>query len=92
MFLLFLYFRGIFYHKSCRARPLVSGVGSSFGPQILIWKDMGPVCFWSRGHSYGRGVYEIKVVGDLPNNYLVRLDTPFPDPWGQCDQMDRFFA
>ena len=29
-----------------------SGVGHLFGPQIWIWKDLGPMSFWSHGHSY----------------------------------------
>ena len=27
------------------------GVGHLFGPQIRIWKDLGPLSFWSHCHS-----------------------------------------
>ena len=44
------------------------GVGHLFRPQIWIWKNLGPVSFWSRGHSLSRRVYKIKVVVNVPNS------------------------
>ena len=38
------------------------GVGHLLGPQIRIWKDLGPVYYWSHGASFPRRVYKIKVV------------------------------
>ena len=31
--------------------PNLKGVGHILGPQIQIWKDLGPRSFWSHGHS-----------------------------------------
>ena len=55
---------------------------SIFGPQIWIWKDLGPMSFWSSGHSLSRRDCKTQVVGDLTKSYFVRLDTPYPVPWG----------
>ena len=42
------------------------GVCHLFGPQIRIWKDLGPVSYWSHGASLQRQVYNIKVVVYVP--------------------------
>ena len=49
-------------------------------------EEPGPMFFWSRGHSYGRLAYKIKVVWDLPTSYLVRLGTLGPGGalWGSA--------
>ena len=53
--------------------------GQYFRPQIQIWKALGSRSFWSSGHSYWR-VVDKNVVVYVINSYLVRLDTPYPDP------------
>ena len=53
-----------------------------FGPQIWIWKNLGPISFCSHGQSLWRGVHKIKVQLYVPNSYLVRLYTLYPDPQG----------
>ena len=47
------------------------GTGHLFGPQILIWKDLGPMSFWRHGHPHWKGVGKSKVVGDHPKHDLV---------------------
>ena len=37
------------------------------GTPNKIWKDLGPVSFWSCGHSLSRGVYK-KIVVYVPNS------------------------
>ena len=49
--------------------PNLVGVGHLRGPQIRIWKDLGPVCFWSCGPSFSWRVYNTKVVVHVPNRY-----------------------
>ena len=66
------------YKQKLQGAPDLVGTGHLFGPQIR--KDLGPMSFWSHVHSYWGKVYNTKVVGDLTNSYLVRLDTPYPDP------------
>ena len=62
--------------------PDLVKAGYLFGSQILIWKDLGPLSFWSHGHSLWRRVHKIRVALNVPNSYLVRLDSLYPDPWG----------
>jgi hypothetical protein len=33
------------------------GADHIFGPEIQIWKDLGPMCFWSHGQSFSGKVY-----------------------------------
>jgi hypothetical protein len=33
------------------------GADHIFGPVIRIWKDLGPMCFWSHGQSFSGKVY-----------------------------------
>ena len=58
----------ILYKTKVAGYPQLSGVGHFIGPQIWIRKDLGPVCFWSHGHSLSRGVYNTKVVLNVPNS------------------------
>ena len=54
------------YHTKVTGRPQISEVGQLTGPQIKIWIDLGPVCFWSLSASLSRRFYKIKVVVDVP--------------------------
>ena len=78
--------RGAFWQKLYKQKfqcaPNLVGAGHHFGPQILILKDLDPISFCSNGHSLSRGVNKIKVVVYVPNSYLVRLNTLYPDPQG----------
>jgi len=47
-----------------------------FGPIIWIWKDVGPMCFWSHGQALSGKVYYTKVVARLPNSKVVQVLTP----------------
>ena len=69
-----------FLKQKLQGAPDLVGAGHLFGPQIRIRKDLGPLSFWSHGHSLWRGVHKIKVALYVPNSYLVGLDTPYPDP------------
>ena len=40
-----------FIKQKFQGAPDLVGVGHLFGPQIRIWKDLGPMSFWSHGHS-----------------------------------------
>ena len=66
----------ILYKTKVAGRPWFSGDR----PQIQIRKDLGPMSFWSNGHSLWKGVHKIKVVIYVPNGYLVGFDTLYPDP------------
>ena len=57
-----------FIKQKLLGTPNLVMVGHLIGPQIWIWKDLGPVSFWSHGHSLSRGVYKIKVVVNGPNS------------------------
>ncbi len=54
----------------------------TFGPVIRIWKDLGPMCFWSHGQSFSGKVYETKVTVHLPNSKegQALTHTPIPLP------------
>ena len=41
-----------FYKTKVVGKDCFSGGGSYFGPAIQIWKDLGPMCFWSHGQSF----------------------------------------
>ena len=71
-----------FIKQKMQGTPNIVGVGHLFGPQIWIQKDLGSMSFWSHGHSLWRGVHKTKIVWYVPNSYLMRLDTPYPDPRG----------
>jgi hypothetical protein len=43
-----------------------------FGPNIWIWKDLGPMYFWSCDPSFSDKVYKTKVVVHLPNSQLFQ--------------------
>ncbi len=46
-----------FYKTKVVGKICFSGGGSSFWAKIQIWKDLGPMCFWSHGQSYSGKVY-----------------------------------
>ena len=67
------------YKTKVAGHPWFSGSGSLFGPQIWIWKNLGPMS-WRHGQSLWRLVDKTNVVVFVLNSYLVRLDTLYPDP------------
>ena len=64
-----VHFEGKFITQKLLGTPNLVGVGHFIGPQIRIWKDLGPVSFWSHGASFPRRVYKIKAVVHIPNRY-----------------------
>ena len=40
-----------FKKQKLQGTPNLVGVGHLFGPQIQIWKDLGPMSFWIQDHS-----------------------------------------
>ena len=40
-----------FIKQKLKGTPDLVGAGHLFGPQIRIRKDLGPLSFWSHGHS-----------------------------------------
>ena len=40
-----------FIKQKLLGAPDLVGAGHLFGPQIWIWKDLGPMSIWSLGHS-----------------------------------------
>ena len=40
-----------FIKQKLQGAPDLLGAGHLFGPQIRIRKDLGPLSFWSHGHS-----------------------------------------
>ena len=63
-----VHFGGNFFKQKLLDTPNLVGVGLLIAPQIWIWEDLGPVCFWSHGASFPRRVYNIKVVVNVPNS------------------------
>ena len=39
------------YKTKLQGTPDLVGAGHLFGPQIQILKDLGPMSFWSHGHT-----------------------------------------
>ena len=66
--------------QTLQGAPYLVGVGHLFEPQLQ--KDLGSMSFWSHGHSRWRIAYKIKIVVFVTYSYLMRLDTPYPDPRG----------
>ena len=64
-----------FIKQKLQGAPDLVGVGHLFGPQIRIWKDLGPISFWRHGQSLWRLLDKTNVVVYVPNSYLVWLDT-----------------
>ncbi len=54
------------------------GVDHIFGPIIWIWKDLGPMYFWSHGQSFSGKVYQTKVRVHLPNSKVGQVLIPTP--------------
>ena len=54
-------FGGKFIKQKLLGTPNLVGVGHLMGPQIQI-------LFWSHGHSLSRGVYNTKVVVNVPKS------------------------
>ena len=46
-----VFFGENFIKQKLQGTPDLVGAGHLFGPQIRIWKDLGPLSFWSHGHS-----------------------------------------
>ena len=46
------------YKVKVAGHPNLVGAGNLFGPQIRIWKELGLMCFWSRGLSLPMKVKE----------------------------------
>ena len=65
-----------FIKQKLQYTPDLVGEGYLFGPQILSYKDLCPISFWSHGHSLWRGVYKIQVVMFITNSYLVWFVAP----------------
>ena len=51
-----------FIKQKLYGRTVLVGADHIFGTLIWIWKDLGPMCFWSHGHSFSGKVYYTKVV------------------------------
>ncbi len=41
-----------FIKQNLQGRSVLVRADYSFGPVIQIWKDLGPMCFWSHGQSF----------------------------------------
>jgi hypothetical protein len=52
------------------------GMDHILGPVIRIWKDLGPMCFWSHGQSFSGKVYQTKVRVHLPNSKVGQVLNP----------------
>jgi hypothetical protein len=57
------------------------GANHIFVPVIQIWKDLGPLCFWSHGQSFPGKVSKMKVVEDLPNRKVGQVLPPTPSQY-----------
>ena len=67
-----VHFGGHFVKQKLLGTPNLVQAVHLFGCQIQIWKDLGPVSFWSHGPSISRGVYKIKAVVYVPNRYSLK--------------------
>ena len=75
-----MHFGKNFKKQKLQGTPDLVRVGHLFGPQIQIWKDLGPMSFYRHGHSLWRLVDKPNVEVYVPISYLMRLDTLYPDP------------
>ena len=66
-----VHFGRYFITQKLQSTSNIVWMGHLFGPQNWIWKDLGLVCFWSRGPPFSTRVYNIKVVVYVSNKYLV---------------------
>jgi hypothetical protein len=55
--------------------PVLVGADHIFGSLIWIWKDLGPMYFWSHGQSFSGRVYKTKFVVYLPNSQFGQFLT-----------------
>jgi hypothetical protein len=46
-----------FYNTKVVGKDPFRGADHNFGPVIWIWKDLGPMCFWSHGQSFSGKAY-----------------------------------
>ena len=46
-----------FYKTKVVGKDRFRGADHIFGMLIRIWKDLGPMCFWSHGQSFSGKVY-----------------------------------
>ena len=65
-----MHFGEHFITQKLLGAPNLVGIGNLMGPQIQVWKDLGPVCFWSCWASLSMGIFKMKVVVFVLNRYL----------------------
>ena len=68
-----MHFGRNFVKQKLLGTPNLVCVGYLFRPQIRIWKDLAPVCFWCCGAPFTRGVYKMKVVVSVLNGYFLSI-------------------
>jgi hypothetical protein len=54
-------------------RSVLVGADYSFGPIIWIWKDLGPMCFWSHSQSFSGKISKMKLLQHLPNKKMGQV-------------------
>jgi hypothetical protein len=54
--------------KYLNSTSILLGVNHIFGSIIWIWKDLGPMYFWSSSQSFSGGIYITKLAVHLPNS------------------------
>ncbi len=62
--------RNFFYKTKVVGKACFSGADHTFGPEIRIRKDLGPMCFWSHGQLFSGKFYYTKGVVLLPSSQL----------------------
>ena len=75
-----MHFGENFKKQKLQGTPNLVGAGHLIGPQIWIWKDLGPMCFWSSGLSLSRRVYKIPFNSAWPLGQGIGLEWP-AGPW-----------
>jgi hypothetical protein len=62
-----------FIKQNLKGRSVLVGADNISGPVIWIWKDVGPMCFWSHGQSFSGKFYYTKGVVLFPSSQLAQV-------------------
>ncbi len=62
-----------FIKQKLQGRSVLVGADHIFVPIIQIWKDLGPMGFWSHGKSFPGKFSKMKLIEHLPNRKMGQV-------------------
>ncbi len=62
-----------FIKPKLQGRSVLMGADNIFVPVIQIWKDLGPMCFWSHCKSFPGKFSKMKLLENLPNRKMGQV-------------------